>query len=148
MHDHLKTVVITGGTKGIGAAIAELFYRNGHAVVVCSRSDNGFAKRLGRGAFFVKADATKPAQMKMLMAKALRLTGRVDAVVNCAGHSQWKPIGHIDAQFLDEMLEVNLKSTFFACQAALPHLKRGGSIVNVASLAGKRGSAKIGRAHV
>jgi len=141
MHDDLKTVVITGGTKGIGAAIAEIFYRSGYAVVVCGRADNGFAKRLGRGVFFVKADVSKPAQMRALMAKAVRLTGRLDVLVNCAGSSGWSALKDIDEKFLESMLSVNLKGVLWASQAALPFLPKNGAIVNVASLAGKRGSA-------
>ena len=141
MHDHLKTVVITGGTKGIGAAIAEHFYHHGYAVVVCGRTDNGFVRQLGRGAFFVKADVRKSVQVKALMAKAVRLTGSVDVVVNCAGFSQWKTLSAIDDKFLQKMLDINLKGVFWSCQAALPFLRSGAGIVNVASLAGKRGSA-------
>ncbi len=141
MHDHLRTAVITGGSKGIGAAIAKAFYQDGYAVIVCGRVDNGFARTLGRGAFFVKADVTKAAQMKALMAKTVRLTGHVDALVNCAGFSQWRSLHNIDGKFLQKMLDVNLKGMFFSCQAALPYLRSGAAIVNVASLAGKRGSA-------
>ena len=141
MHDHLKTVVITGGTKGIGAAIAEAFTHSGYAVIICGRSDNGLSRRLGRAVFFVKADVTKPAQLRLLMAKAMRLTGRLDILVNCAGFSQWKSLKGINDKFLQKMLDVNLKGVFWSCQAALPYLKPGAGIVNVASLAGKRGSA-------
>ena len=141
MHDHLKTVVVTGGTKGIGASIAETFYRSGYAVVIAGRADNGFARRLGKGVFFVKADVTKPAQMKTLMAQALKHSGRVDVLINCAGFSQWKSFADINDKFLQGMLDVNLKGMFWSCQAALPHLTPGSAIVNVASLAGKRGSA-------
>ena len=141
MHDHLKTVVITGGTRGIGAAIAEAFYRDGYAVIVCGRFDNGFARRLGRGVFFVKADVGKPAQMRALMARAMNLTGRLDVLINCAGFSQWRALADVDAAFLDRMLSVNLKGAFWASRAALPFLPGDGAIIHVASLAGKRGSA-------
>ena len=141
MHDHLKTAVITGGTKGIGAAVAEAFYHNGYAVVVCGRADNGFARTMGRGVFFVKADVGKPAQIRALMAKVMRLTGRIDVLVNCAGFSQWKALEDIEVKFLDRMMDVNLKGMFWSIQAALPYLKAGAGIVNIASLAGKRGSA-------
>ena len=141
MHDDLKTVVITGGTKGIGAAIAEVFYRAGYAVIVCGRHDNGFAKTLGRGVFFVKADVTDLKGTEKLMARAVKMTGRIDAVVNCAGFSQWKPLESIDEKFLEQMLDVNLKGVFWGCKTALKYLGQGGVIINVASLAGKRGSA-------
>ncbi len=141
MHDHLRTVVITGGTKGIGSTIAEVFYHAGYAVVICGRSDNGLGKRLGRGVFFVKADVTKRAQMRLLMVRAVRLTGRLDVLINCAGRSQWRPLKDIDGPFLESMLSVNLKGVFWASQAALEFLPKAGAIVNVASLAGKRGSA-------
>lgn len=141
MHDHLKTAVITGGTKGIGAAIAEAFYRDGYAVVICGRKDNGLAKRLGRGVFFVKADVTKKTQMKALMAKAVALTGRLDVLVNCAGLSGWKALKDIDESFLEGMLSANLKGVFWASQAAVGFMSKAGAIVNIASLAGKRGSA-------
>jgi len=141
MHEHLKTVVITGGTKGIGSAIAEAFYRQGYAVVICGRSDNGIVKRLGRGVFFVKADVTKRTNMRSLMARAMSLTGGLDVLVNCAGTSQWRALKDIDETFLENMLSVNLKGIFWASQAALEFLPKTGVIINVASLAGKRGSA-------
>jgi len=141
MHDHLKTVVITGGTKGIGSAIAEAFYLQGYAVVICAREDNGLAKRLGRGVFYVKADVTKKAQMRSLMARAVKLTGRLDVLINCAGVSQWRALKDIDEAFLEKMLSVNLKGAFWATQAAVEFLPKTGAIVNVASLAGRRGSA-------
>ncbi len=141
MHEHLKTVVITGGSKGIGAALAEAFYRQGFAVVICGRKDNGLAQRLGRGVFFVKADVTRRVQMQALMARAVKLTGGLDVLINCAGMSHWRALQDIEEKFLDEMLAVNVKGALWASQAALKFLPRTGCIINIASLAGKRGSA-------
>jgi 3-oxoacyl-[acyl-carrier protein] reductase/meso-butanediol dehydrogenase/(S,S)-butanediol dehydrogenase/diacetyl reductase len=61
--------------------------------------------------------------------------------VNNAGYSGWRPLDRIDEDFWDQMIDTNLKGVLFGCQAAAPHLPRGGSIINISSLAGKRGSA-------
>jgi NAD(P)-dependent dehydrogenase (short-subunit alcohol dehydrogenase family) len=141
MTNTLKTVVVTGGTKGIGAVIAEAFYHAGFAVVICGRQDTGLAKRLGRGVFFVKADLTRLKEAQRLMAQAVKLTGRIDILINCAGVSSWKPLKSIDDRFLSNMLDTNLKSVFWSTQSALNYLKAGSSIINLSSLAGKRGSS-------
>ena len=62
-------------------------------------------------------------------------------LVNNAGLSAWRPLHEIDEAFWQDMVDTNLKSVLFACQAAAPNLPRGGSIINISSLAGKRGSA-------
>ena len=137
---NLKTAVITGGTKGIGAAIAGLFHSRGLHVVVGARRDNGFVRKLGKRAFFVKMDVRKEEGHGKLLQLALKNTGRADVYVNCAGFSQWKSVEKITGPFLDEMLEVNLKGAFWGCRAAARHMTKGGVIINISSLAGKRGS--------
>ena len=141
MHDALKTVVVTGGTRGIGAAIAQNFYQHGYRVVLCGRVDNGFAHRLGPNASFVRADVSKPAQMRSVMRKAAQSTGQIDVLINSAGFSQWKELKDVDSLFLGRMLDTNLKGVFWSIQSALPYFLKQAAIINVASLAGKRGSA-------
>ena len=132
---------ITGGSRGIGAAISRAFHAAGENVVIAGRTDTGLAKELGERARFVKTDVRRPEDLRSMVKDALEWTGRIDVLVNNAGVSAWLQLSEIDVSFWDEMLETNLKSVLFSCQAAAPHLPRGGAIVNISSLAGKRGSA-------
>ncbi len=142
MHDDMKkTVIITGGTKGIGAEIARVFYGAEFYVLLSGRNDSGLAKKLGNRARFVKADVRREKDHCKLTAAALKWTRQVDVYVNCAGFSSWKPIAKVTEKFWDEMLDTNLKGTFFGCKAAAACLSRGGVIINISSLAGKRGSS-------
>jgi 3-oxoacyl-[acyl-carrier protein] reductase/meso-butanediol dehydrogenase/(S,S)-butanediol dehydrogenase/diacetyl reductase len=136
-----KTVIITGGTQGIGAAIAACFHRKGAFVILGARHDNGFAASLGERARFVRADVTRPADHARLVDAALEATGRLDVYVNSAGRSQWMPLENITEDFWTALLDVNAKSVLFGAQQALRALQPGGSILNISSLAGKRGSA-------
>lgn len=136
-----KTVIITGGGKGIGESISRVFYSAGYYVVIASRQDSGLARELGERAVFVKADVRKEKDHHRLTDAAIRWTGHLDGYINCAGYSQWKPLGEITERFWDDMLNTNLKGTLWGCKAAAKVLKKGGFIINVSSLAAKRGSA-------
>lgn len=136
-----RTIIITGGSRGIGAAISEAFHAAGDRVVIAGRTDTGLAAALGPRALFVSADVRQPQATRALVRQALDWSGRLDVVVNNAGVSAWRPLASIDEDFWQDMVDTNLKSVLFACQAAAPYLPRGGSIVNISSLAGKRGSA-------
>jgi 3-oxoacyl-[acyl-carrier protein] reductase/meso-butanediol dehydrogenase/(S,S)-butanediol dehydrogenase/diacetyl reductase len=83
----------------------------------------------------------KESDHKALVAAAIEWTGQINAYVNCAGFSKWSPIEKINEQFWVEMIDTNLKGTFWGCKAAAAHLTKGGCIINISSLAGKRGSA-------
>lgn len=136
-----KTAIITGGTKGIGADIASAFYSAGYSVVLASRSDNGFAKELGDRARFVKIDVRREADHQKLAAFACKWTGRLDVYINCAGFSGWKPVEQVTEKFWNEMIDTNLKGAFWGCKTAAANLGGGGVIINISSLAGKRGSS-------
>jgi 3-oxoacyl-[acyl-carrier protein] reductase/meso-butanediol dehydrogenase/(S,S)-butanediol dehydrogenase/diacetyl reductase len=136
-----RTVIITGGTKGIGAAIATYFHAKGDSVLVGARQDNGFAATLSQRARFQSADATRPNDHARLVDAALEWTGRLDIYINNAGQSQWMPVEKITEQFWQDMLDVNAKGVLFGCQQAARALKPGGCILNISSLAAKRGTA-------
>lgn len=136
-----RTVVITGGAKGIGAEISRVFFEAGYTVIIGAREDNGFAQTLGPRARFFQTDVTVPTDLDRLARCAVDTTGRLDVMVNNAGFSSWRPLMHIDEKFWDNMIDTNLKGVLFGCKAAARHLPSDGSIVNVSSLAGKRGSA-------
>jgi len=136
-----RTVVVTGGTRGIGAAIARAFYASEAHVVMGARKDNGLADELGARARFQAMDVRKPLDHRALVHEALEWTGRLDVFVNCAGLSGWRRVDQVDEEFLSQIIDTNLKGTFFGCQAAAVALPQQGCIINVSSLAGKRGSA-------
>jgi NAD(P)-dependent dehydrogenase (short-subunit alcohol dehydrogenase family) len=135
------TVIITGGSRGIGSAITEAFYNEGNSVVIAGRKDTGLASKLGQRAHFIATDVRHPQALYALIKHTLELTGRLDVLVNNVGISAWRSLSEIDEAFWQNMVDTNLKSLLFACQAAAPHLPRGGSIINISSIAGKRGSA-------
>jgi len=136
-----RTVIVTGGTKGIGAALASYFHAKGDTVLMAARRDNGFAATLGKRARFQKADVARPADHARLVKIALAWTGRLDVYINNAGQSHWMPLEKITEAFWKEMLDVNAKSVLFGCQHAAKALGAGGSILNISSLASKRGTA-------
>jgi len=136
-----KTVIITGGTKGIGAVIARAFYEHEYHVLIGARSDNGLAAGLGPRARFQALDVAKPAELKAMVDTAVQWTGGLDVFINNAGLSGWRSLDKIDESFWQSMLDVNLKSVLFGCQAALGALRPGGVILNISSMAGKRGTA-------
>jgi 3-oxoacyl-[acyl-carrier protein] reductase/meso-butanediol dehydrogenase/(S,S)-butanediol dehydrogenase/diacetyl reductase len=136
-----RTTIVTGGTLGIGAAIARAFHGAGDAVVIAARHDNGLAQTLGERAKFVKTDVTRPAELHELVKAAMDWTGQLDVMVNNAGLSGWRPLDKIDEAFWSSMQDVNLKSVLFGCQAAAEAMQKGGAIINVSSMAAKRGSA-------
>ena len=136
-----RTVIITGGGRGLGAALARAFHAAGDRVAIASRSDSGLAAELGDRARYVACDVRDSASLRAAVAAAAGWGGGIDVLVNNAGRSEWRPLADVDDGFWDDMLATNLKSVLFASQAAAALLPRGGSIVNISSLAGKRGSA-------
>jgi 3-oxoacyl-[acyl-carrier protein] reductase/meso-butanediol dehydrogenase/(S,S)-butanediol dehydrogenase/diacetyl reductase len=137
----VRSLVVTGGTKGIGAGIARAFHEAGWDVTLTSREDNGFADGLGERARHVAMDVRGESGHEAAAAAALAATGRIDAWVNCAGVSAWRPVEEFTADFWDAMIGVNLTGAMWGCKTAARHLGEGGAIINVSSLAGKRGSA-------
>ena len=150
MHDDLTgakrqvdqlTAVITGGNRGIGLSLTEAFVEAGYSVVVGARQDTAVEQRFAGKARFVAMDVSDEAGHRRLTAAAGEWTGRVDVYVNNAGFSEWRPIGAIDEPFFDTLIGTNLKGAFWGCKAAVDAMHEGGVIINVSSIAGKRGSA-------
>lgn len=138
-----KLAFITGGGRGLGADISRAFHAAGYHVAIASRTNEGLATSLGERATYVECDVRMPASLEAAMARATEWAGGsgIDVLVNNAGRSAWRPLADIDEAFWDDMIAVNLKSVLFASQAAARRMGRNACIVNVSSLAGKRGSA-------
>ena len=136
-----RTVVITGGGRGLGADLSRAFYAAGYHVAIASRTNDGLAASLGERARHFACDVRQVAAIQRGMRAAAEWGGGLDVLVNNAGRSAWRKLADIDEAFWTDMLDTNLKSVLFASQAAAALMQPGGSIVNISSLAGKRGSA-------
>lgn len=134
-----KVVVITGGSEGIGAALAgEIIGRGGRVVLAARSADKlqAFAAKLGEGAVAVPTDVTVRAQVERLRDQAIAVAGRVDVWVNNAGRGISKPLLALSDEDLDAMVRDNVKSALYGMQAIVPHLQaRGdGTIANVSTM--------------
>jgi NAD(P)-dependent dehydrogenase (short-subunit alcohol dehydrogenase family) len=136
-----KTVIITGGNRGIGLSITEAFVNAGYTAFVGARQEAGLGQRFGDKVRFVETDVRNEEAHHNLVRQAIDQTGRLDVFINNAGFSEWRPIEEIDDDFLDLILATNLKGTFWGCKAAAAVMKDGSSIINISSLAGKRGTS-------
>ena len=137
-----KSVVVTGGSKGIGWEIVQSLARAGYHVFSGSRSTRyGLDYNLAKSVTQVQFD-TKNEQDHMGLAKIASENGhKLVAYINNAGYSKWRAIENVDENFLEDIIKTNLMGYFWGAKAAACHLASGGSLVNISSLAGKRGSA-------
>lgn len=138
-----RVAMISGASRGIGLAIARELRQAGLALSLGVRRPGGFSDPLAAdGEVLVHPyDAHDRQAAAPWVDATIARFGRIDVLVNNAGVSAWRALGEIDESFWNDMFDTNLKSVVFSCQSAAPHLPRGGSIINISSLAGKRGSA-------
>jgi 3-oxoacyl-[acyl-carrier protein] reductase len=146
---HLKdhVAVITGGSSGIGLAIASSLIAEGMKVAICARNGQKLrqaARTLEKGGVTVMAtpaDVSKADQVADFIKQVKQAFGRIDLLVNNAGIGRLKSIAESTEAEWDQIQAINLKGTFLCTKAVLPIMKRqrSGYIVNIASLAGKSG---------
>ena len=132
-----KTAVITGASRGIGAAIARMLHERGVNLGLASRSgdDLGLENVVAR-----PCDVRDLAALTALCDATAERFGGIDIVIPNAGVGAYAPFLEVSVEHMDEMLDVNLKGTVYAIRAALPHmLGREGDVVTLASEAGRRG---------
>ena len=144
-----KVVIVTGGSKGIGAGLVEAFVKEGAKVVSVARNHSEETlkkyKSLDYPVLCPSTDVRERASVTKTVGETLKAFGRVDILVNNAGTNHKGKIEDITEEQWDEVLDVNLKGAFLFCQAAVPHMKKtGGSIVNVSSIAGRHRSVSSG----
>jgi NAD(P)-dependent dehydrogenase (short-subunit alcohol dehydrogenase family) len=136
----LTTVLITGGTSGIGRATAHLFHERGATVIVTGRDQTrGRAVAAETGGRFIQADLTAPEDVRRLAVEA----GEVDVLVNNAGYWELGPTADTTETGFDAMNAINVKAPFFLTAALAPPMaERGhGAIVNVSTMVAARGAA-------
>ncbi|MGQ0772643.1 MAG: SDR family NAD(P)-dependent oxidoreductase [Nitrososphaerota archaeon] len=135
-----KVALVTGSSRGIGKAIAELFAKEGACVVITAKNQDRLQKTaqdLG-GVFSVPADIRKESEVRSVVSKTIEKFGRLDILVNNAGIlPKIKPLHEISESEWNEVIDINLTGQFRFTKAAIPYLqKNGGVIINIASNAG------------
>jgi len=137
-----RTVIITGGSKGIGLGLVQTFASNGYKVVSGSRSFlNEVPNEIDTNIKQIKIDVKNKGDHIKLVKTALEWTGRLDCYINNAGYSEWRDLQSIDDPFLTDIFQTNLFGYFWGAQAAMTEMTVGGSILNISSLAAKRGTS-------
>jgi 3-oxoacyl-[acyl-carrier protein] reductase len=140
-----KIALITGGSRGIGAAIAKRLAADGANVAITYTKGAGAAASVvkeiesaGGKAIAIQADSTDAAAVVAAVEKAAAKFGRIDILVNNAGTAIPKKFEETTLDELDFMIDLNIRGTFVATQAALKHMKSGGRIIMIGSCVGER----------
>ena len=140
-----KVAFVTGGGRGIGAAIVRRLARDGAAVAFTYKGSAAIANDLaesvtqaGGRAIALQADAGDPAALTRAVDEAAAALGKIDILVNNAGVLLMGPIDTFSLEDFDKTLEVNVRGVFVAIKAVLPHMGNGGRIVNIGSCNAER----------
>jgi short-subunit dehydrogenase len=147
-----KTIVITGASTGIGAALARLAGARGARVVLAARRGDELrrvAAESGAATLVVETDVTRRADVERLRDEAIRAFGHVDVWVSNAGRGIARSVLALTDDDLDEMVAINLRSVIYGMQAIVPHFQErgGGHLINVSSFLGKVPAAPIRAAY-
>jgi NAD(P)-dependent dehydrogenase (short-subunit alcohol dehydrogenase family) len=139
-----KTAVITGGTSGIGLAIAELFVTEGARVGIFGRSEESFEKAKKvfpkDRVFMARGDVAKIQDLDLIYRAFFKSHGKIDVLVVNAGIFKAVDLATVDEPTFQELIDINLKGAFFSVQRALPFLNNGGSIILTASVSAMQGT--------
>ncbi|PWV70181.1 glucose 1-dehydrogenase [Nocardia neocaledoniensis] len=138
-----KVAVISGGARGMGAAHARRFVAEGASVVLGDVLDDegaAVAAELGDAAIYRTLDVRDPAQWAAAVAAAVETFGGLHVLVNNAGIANGNLLVDFALEEWQRIIDINLTGTFLGMQAAVPAMKDGGSIVNISSVEGMRGS--------
>lgn len=146
----MKTVLVTGGAKGIGAAISEVLAKEGYQVIINYKTSKQRAEeikeRLTRSGLKVeiyKADLTKKAEVSEMVENIIKKYGKIDILINNAGISQIKPFADIEEDEWDNMMNNNLKSVYLVTKQVINNMiqNQSGSIINISSIWGITGGS-------
>ena len=144
-----RTALVTGGARGIGAAICTCFSAEGAKVAVADIDTEGaaaMAATLSSGSFSLPLDVANVAACRAGVTKVIEEFGHLDILVNNAGYLVFTTAQDCDEETWDRLLAINLRGPFFCAQAVMPHMQdRGkGVIINMSSLAAKNGGIAAG----
>lgn len=148
-----KVAIVTGASKGIGAAIAKGLAEQGAKVVICSRKQEALdayvqeVKSEGIELVGIACNVSEETQMNNLVSKTADLFGGIDILVNCAAtNPMFGPIDQMDSTLFDKMIAVNVKSIFILSNLCAVHMRQrgGGSIINISSVEGIKPSPGLG----
>ncbi len=143
-----KVVIVTGGSRGIGAAVAKEFARAGSKIAITYQSRRREAERCadeiknsGGECLIQKTEVSKVIEVRRTVRNVLAHYGRIDVLVNNAGIWKKGEIGKMTEKQWDETILINLKGTFLFCNEVVPCMKKhgAGKIINISSTAGQRG---------
>jgi len=140
-----KTALVTGGSRGIGAAIAKRLAADGASVAITYAKDASAASAVvkaiehdGGKAIAIQADATNAGAVEAAVEKTVATFGRLDVLVNNAGTAIPKTFEETTLEEMDRVIDINVRGVFVTTQAALKHMKSGGRIIMVGSAVGER----------
>jgi len=140
-----KVALVTGGSRGIGAAIAKRLAADGANVAITYTQGADAAasvvkeiERAGRKAIAIQADATNASAVEAAVEKTVATFGRLDVLVNNAGTAIPKTFEETTLEEMDRVIDINIRGTLAATQAALKHMKRGARIIMIGSAVGER----------
>lgn len=147
-----KVAIVTGGSKGIGYAVAERLAKEGAKVFICARDRSELAAAIGRLSALGKVDGEvcdvrNEEQVRTMIEECVRMFGSLDILVNNAGIGIiGKTVEEISGDEFRQTIETNLLGVFYACHYAVPTMKRmgGGYIFNISSLAGQNAHPRMG----
>ena len=140
-----KTVIVTGGSRGIGAAIVNLLAKENYNIVLNYNKSEEIAKKmkeeftkLGKTVEIFKADVSKREEVKKLVDFTIEKFGKIDVLINNAGISQTKLFTDITDEDWNNMLNINLNSVFYMSQEVSRHMihEKEGCIINISSIWG------------
>ncbi len=133
-----KTVVVTGGAKGIGEGCARIFYRDDANVVILDvdkAAGNALCEELPERSLFIECDISKEVQVRSAMKKAADTFGGIDVLVNNAGIMKYASVTDTTEEVWDEIMNTNLKGAYFCAKHAIPYMQEKGTgvIINMSS---------------
>jgi 3-oxoacyl-[acyl-carrier protein] reductase len=136
--------IVTGGSRGIGFAIAKALVGRGMQVAIAGRDPGALAEAVralagGDRVLAVRADVGREQDVTRLMSETTGRFGGLDVLINNAGIGAFAPVGEMTPEAWRAVIDTNLTGVFYCCHAAIPHLRQrgGGWIINISSLAGK-----------